>query len=55
VKTKHDSKSTEEFPEITKEPMSGKSAKGDKGPRKDIPAKSNFNLKNLTCLMKHPS
>jgi hypothetical protein len=31
VKTKHDSISMEEFPEITKEPMGGESAKGDKG------------------------
>jgi hypothetical protein len=30
VKTKHESKSMEEFPEITKEPMGGESAKGDK-------------------------
>jgi hypothetical protein len=55
VKTKHDSISMEEFPEITKEPMGGKSAKGDKGSGKDIPAKSCLDLKHLICLMKHPS
>jgi hypothetical protein len=45
----------EEFPEITKEPMGGKSAKRDKGLGKDIPAKSDLDLKHLICLMKHPS
>jgi hypothetical protein len=45
----------EEFPEITKEPMGGESAKGDKGLGKDIPAKSNLDLKHLICLMEHPS
>jgi hypothetical protein len=55
VKTKHDSISMEEFPEITKEPMGGKSAKGDKGSGKNIPAESDFGLKHLMCLMKHPS
>jgi hypothetical protein len=47
--------SMEEFPEILKEPMGGKSAKGDKGSGKDISAKSNLNLKHLICLMEHPS
>ncbi len=55
VKTKHNSISMEEFPEITKEPMGGKSTKGDKGLGENIPAKSKLNLKNLICLMKHPS
>ena len=54
VKTEHDSISMEEFPEITKEPMGGESAKGDKGLGKDIAAKSNLDLKHLICLMKHP-
>jgi hypothetical protein len=36
--------------------MVGESAKKDKGSRKDIPAKSNLNLKHLLCLiMEHPS
>jgi hypothetical protein len=47
VKTKHDSISMEEFPEITKEPMGGKSAKRDKGLGKDIPTKSDLDLKHL--------
>jgi hypothetical protein len=55
VKTKHDSISMEEFPETLKEPMGGKSAKGDKGLGKNILAKFNLNLKHLICLMKHPS
>jgi hypothetical protein len=55
VKTKHDSISMEEFPEITKEPMGGKSAKTDEGSGEDIPTKSNLDLKHLICLMKHPS
>jgi hypothetical protein len=55
VKTKHDSISMEEFPEITKEPMGGKSAIGDKGSGKNIPAESDLDLKHLICLMKHPS
>jgi hypothetical protein len=55
VKTKHDSISMEEFPEITKEPMGGESAKGEKGSGKNIPAKSDLDLKHLICLMKHPS
>jgi hypothetical protein len=55
VKTKHNSTSTEEFPEIMKESIGGESAKGDKGLEKDIPAESNLNLKYLICLMKHPS
>jgi hypothetical protein len=55
VKTKHDSISMEEFPEITKELMGGESAKGDKGLGKNIPAKTNLDLKCLICLMKHPS
>jgi hypothetical protein len=50
VKMKHDSISMEEFPEITKEPMGGESAKRDKGLGKDIPAKSNLDLKHLICL-----
>jgi hypothetical protein len=54
VKTKHNSISMEEFPEITKEPMGGKSAKRDKGSGKDIPAKSDLDLKHLICLMEHP-
>jgi hypothetical protein len=55
VKTKQDSISMESFPEITKEPMDGKSAKVDKGLGKDIPTESNFDLKHLICLMKHLS
>jgi hypothetical protein len=55
VKTKHDSIFMEEYPEITKEPMGGESAKGDKGSGEDIPAKSNLDLKHQICLMKHPS
>ncbi len=55
VKTKHDSISMEEFPEITNKPMNGESAKGDKGSGKDNPAKSDLNPKHLICLMKHPS
>jgi hypothetical protein len=55
VKTEHDSISMEEFPEIVKEPMGGKSVKGDKGLRKNIPAEFDTNLKHLICLMKHPS
>ncbi len=55
MKMKHDSISIEEFAEITKEPMGGESPKGDKGLVKDIPAKSDLNLKHLICLMKHPS
>jgi hypothetical protein len=54
MKTKYNSISMEEFPEILKEPMGGKSAKGDKGSGKDIPAKSNLNLKHLKYLMEHP-
>jgi hypothetical protein len=38
VKTKHNSMSMEEFPEITKEPMGGESAKRNKGSGEDIPA-----------------
>ncbi len=45
----------EEFPEISKEPMGGESAKGYKGSGKDIFAKSNLNLKHQICLMEHPS
>jgi hypothetical protein len=37
VKMKHNSISMEEFPEITKKLMGGKSAKRDKGLGKDIP------------------
>jgi hypothetical protein len=56
VKTKYNSISMEEFPEILKEPMGGKSAKRDKGSRKKIiPVESNFDLKYLICLMEHPS
>jgi hypothetical protein len=55
VKTKHNSISMEEFPEITKEPMGGESAKGDKGLGKNIPAESDLDLKHLICLMKYPS
>jgi hypothetical protein len=45
----------EEFPEIVKEPMGGESAKGEKRLGKDIPAKSDLDLKHLICLMKDPS
>jgi hypothetical protein len=55
VKTKHDSISMEEFPEITKEPLGGESAKGDKGLGKNVPAESDLDLKCLICLMKHLS
>ncbi len=55
VKMKHNSISMEEFPEITKEPMGGISAKEVKGSGKNIPAKSDLDLKHLICLMKHPS
>ncbi len=54
VKTKHHSISMKKFPEIAKELMGGVSAKRDKEPGKDIPTKSNHNLKHLICLMKHP-
>jgi hypothetical protein len=37
VKTKYNSISMEEFPEILKEPMGGKSSKRDKGLGKDTP------------------
>jgi hypothetical protein len=47
--------SMEEFTEISKEPMGGKSAKRDKGLGKDISAKSDLDLKHLICLMEHPS
>jgi hypothetical protein len=43
VKTKYNSISMEEFPEILEEPMGGESAKRDKGLGKDIPAKSDLN------------
>jgi hypothetical protein len=55
MKTKYKSISTEEFPEVTKEPMGGESAKRDKGSRKDIPAKSNLDLKYLISLMEYLS
>jgi hypothetical protein len=55
VKTKYNSISMEKFPEITKEPMGGESAKKDKGSGKDISAKSVLDLKHLICLMEHPS
>ncbi len=55
VKTKHNSISMEELPEITKEPMGGKSAKGDKGSGKNNPAEFDLDLKHLICLMKYPS
>jgi hypothetical protein len=51
----HNSISMEDFPEITKEPMGGKSAKRDKGSGKDILTESNLDLKHLICLMKYPS
>jgi hypothetical protein len=44
VKMKYNSISMEEFPEIAKEPMGGKSAKKDEGLGKDIPAKSDLDL-----------
>ncbi len=44
-----------EFPEVTKEPMGGKSAKRDKGSGKDIPIESDLDLKHLISLMKHLS
>jgi hypothetical protein len=53
--TKYNAISKEEFPEISKEPMGGESAEGDKGLGKDISAKSDLNLKHLVCLMEHPS
>jgi hypothetical protein len=55
VKTKYNSIAMEEFPEISKELMGGKSAKRDKGLGKDIPAKSDLDLKHLICLMEHQS
>ncbi len=55
MKTKYNSISMEEFPEVLKEPMDGESAKEDKGSGKDISAKSNLNLKHLICLMEYPS
>jgi hypothetical protein len=47
VKTKYNSISMVVFPEISKEPMGGKSAKGDKGSEDNIPAKSDLNLEHL--------
>jgi hypothetical protein len=55
MKMKYNSLSMKEFPEISNEPMGGKSAKGDKGLGKDISAKSDLNLKHLICLKEHPS
>jgi hypothetical protein len=55
VKTKYNSISMEESPEITKEPMGGESAKRDKGSGEDIPTESDLDLKHLICLMKHRS
>jgi hypothetical protein len=55
MKTKYNSISIEEFPEITKEPMGSKSAKKDKGSGKDVPTKSNLDLKHLICLIEHLS
>jgi hypothetical protein len=55
VTTKHISISMEEFSEILEEPMGGDSAKRDKGLGKDIPAKSNLDLKHLICMMEDPS
>jgi hypothetical protein len=55
VKTKYNSISMEEFQEILKEPMGGKSAKRGKGLGKDIPAESDLDLIPLICLMEHPS
>ncbi len=55
METKYNSVSMQEFPEVSEEPIGGKSTKRDKRLWENIATKSDLNLKHLICLVEHPS